>query len=536
MISKSVVIVEDEPLVAVSIAKKLTRMGLDVLGTFESGKDAVPSILKSTPDLVLLDIKLSNGEDGVEVAHQIHKSSDIPIIFLTALADQDTVRRAAQAEPYSYLVKPFSELELRSNIEIVFHRHELENRVKANEKRYRIISELSSDLAYSARIREDGTLMIEWITDAVVAITGYTREELFDGFDFRSTVVPEESRRIETIIDSIRSGDERDMEHQLLRKDGSVHWVRHRIRPEMKNGKIERVYGSIEDISELKRIEEIERAKEQNYKNIIREMNDGVIILDRDNIITYVNKKTCSLTGYSNFEMIGEECETIIHTDDLPFVTATREDSSACHEAHEVRLKQKDGDYFHALISAMQFHDAKGKFSGSFWIITNINRQKAKEQCLEQEREEAAAHYAHIFNVSRTPFLQLDLERFFEQIERDEAYSETDLHSFLMQDRENAFRLFNLISVARANPAALDLFQAESVEELHQALVELFVSDEEHIFLESIAELARGNKHVERKVSLHSDSGSPQEILFDFFVPEYTGGYENILMTINAFH
>ena len=76
MQNKRVVIVEDEPLVAVSIAKKLTRMGLDVIGTFESGKEAVPSIINHPPDLVLLDIKLSHGEDGIDVAHEIHRTFD----------------------------------------------------------------------------------------------------------------------------------------------------------------------------------------------------------------------------------------------------------------------------------------------------------------------------------------------------------------------------------------------------------------------------------------------------------------------------
>ena len=80
MESKGVVIVEDEPLVAVSLAKKLTRMGLDVMGTYETGREAVSSILKQPPDLVLLDIKLSEGEDGIDVAHEINRTVDIPRI------------------------------------------------------------------------------------------------------------------------------------------------------------------------------------------------------------------------------------------------------------------------------------------------------------------------------------------------------------------------------------------------------------------------------------------------------------------------
>ncbi len=534
MDSNSVIIVEDEPLVAVSIAKKLRRMGLDVLGTYESGSDAVTAILEKMPDLILMDIKLSQGEDGIDIAHEIHKTSNIPVIFLTALADHETIRRAVKAEPYSYLVKPFSELELRSNIEIVLHRYELEKRLRESEKRYRIISELSSDFAYAARLRHDNSVELEWMTNAVYAVTGYTKSELHGELDLYGFIPPEEKRRLENIACSVLQGEERDLEHRIYRKNGSLQWVRHRIRPEMQDGRVVRLYGSVEDISEIKRIEGVERAKEQNYKNIIQDMNDGVIILDKQNIITYANNKVCEFTGFTKFELIGEDHAVLIHPEDIRFATIRDADHPSCLEPLEIRLNRKEKSPLHALISTKIFHDTRGNFSGSFWIITNINRQKEKEFSLKREREETAAHYRHIFEVSRTPFLQLDLRELFVSIEANRDPGESNFRQSLAKMGDTVTRYLDRIEVVDANPAALELFQAGDTEGLKQAVIDLLHAADDSVLLECVAELAEGNKHIRREVvSPGTEEGTP--VLFDFYVPEHSGGYENILMTINAY-
>ena len=229
---KRVVIVEDEPLVAVSIEKKLTRMGLDVVGSFESGKNVISLVEQEPPDLILMDIKLAHGEDGIDVAKEIHKSRDVPIIFLTAFADQETITRAVSAEPFSYLVKPFSEWELKSNIEIVFRRFELERKLKESENRYRIISELSSDLAFAAEIDPSGKARVEWITDAVYAITGYTEDEIIAENVFGPFFLEKDRRRIDRVKEAILQGEPRAFEIQIVQKDGAARWVRAKRRPE----------------------------------------------------------------------------------------------------------------------------------------------------------------------------------------------------------------------------------------------------------------------------------------------------------------
>ena len=84
----------------------------------------------SEPDLVMMDIMLEGPMDGVEVAGRIREKNEIPVIFLTAYSDNETLQRAKITEPFGYLIKPYKERELHTNIEVSLYRHRMEQRVK----------------------------------------------------------------------------------------------------------------------------------------------------------------------------------------------------------------------------------------------------------------------------------------------------------------------------------------------------------------------------------------------------------------------
>lgn len=118
-----VLVVEDEHLVALDIGLRLGRMGHDVTIAY-SGEEAV-EIASSTPfDLVLMDIKLKGELDGIDAAAQIRGAHDVPVIYLTAYADNRTLERARETEPYAYVLKPFQERELKAAIELAVQRHD----------------------------------------------------------------------------------------------------------------------------------------------------------------------------------------------------------------------------------------------------------------------------------------------------------------------------------------------------------------------------------------------------------------------------
>ncbi|MCZ3365699.1 MULTISPECIES: response regulator [Methanobacterium] len=115
----NILIVEDESIVALDIQDKVERLGYGVLAVVSSGEKAIEEVKKSQPDLVLMDIVLKGEIDGIETAERIREHFNIPIIYLTAHSDNQTLNRAKITGPFGYLVKPFVDSELRSAIEEV---------------------------------------------------------------------------------------------------------------------------------------------------------------------------------------------------------------------------------------------------------------------------------------------------------------------------------------------------------------------------------------------------------------------------------
>jgi PAS domain S-box-containing protein len=132
--TKSLLVVEDEVLVARDIKSRLTRMGYEVVGTAGKGAEAIEKALTLRPDLILMDIHLQDDIDGIEAAITIRETYDVPVIFCTAYSNQETLDRAKVSTPYGYVLKPFHNRELEINIEIAFYKHQVEKDL-SNAKR-----------------------------------------------------------------------------------------------------------------------------------------------------------------------------------------------------------------------------------------------------------------------------------------------------------------------------------------------------------------------------------------------------------------
>ena len=124
MVHAKILIVEDEGIVALDLANRLRRMGYSVLATVASGELAIEKATEVCPDLVLMDIRLRGNMDGIESAEAIRTRFDIPVVYLTTLADDDTMRRAEMTHPAGYITKPFEDEELRVTIDAALGWHD----------------------------------------------------------------------------------------------------------------------------------------------------------------------------------------------------------------------------------------------------------------------------------------------------------------------------------------------------------------------------------------------------------------------------
>ncbi len=126
----SILVVEDETIVALEIESRLTKLGYRVVSTATSGEEAVEKAEHYKPGLVLMDINLEGDMDGTEAAEAIRDKYNIPVIYLTAYSDDETLKRAKITEPFAYILKPFGERDLYTAIETALYRHKVETELE----------------------------------------------------------------------------------------------------------------------------------------------------------------------------------------------------------------------------------------------------------------------------------------------------------------------------------------------------------------------------------------------------------------------
>jgi signal transduction histidine kinase len=132
-----VLIVEDEAIVAADLANKLAQLGYRVIGSAASGEEAIAMVGEQRPDMVLMDIRLRGALDGIDTAEHMRRAHAIPVVYLNAHSDSDTLARALGTEPFGYILKPFVDRELKTQIEIGLYKHRSELALRQNEERLR---------------------------------------------------------------------------------------------------------------------------------------------------------------------------------------------------------------------------------------------------------------------------------------------------------------------------------------------------------------------------------------------------------------
>lgn len=119
----NVLVVEDESIVSKDIQYSLKKLGYNVVGAAPTGEKAVELAEELKPDIILMDIMLKGKITGIEASAQIKEKLNIPVIFLTAYADENTLSKAKITEPYAYIIKPFKEIDLHTSIEMALYKH-----------------------------------------------------------------------------------------------------------------------------------------------------------------------------------------------------------------------------------------------------------------------------------------------------------------------------------------------------------------------------------------------------------------------------
>ena len=228
--SARILIVEDEQITAEDLRDILTDLGYSVVDVVANGADAIERAEKERPDLALMDIRIKGNMDGTETARLLRERFNIPVIYLTAHADPETVTRAKAAEPLGYITKPFQEGELHASIEIALHKHRED--LKARKREEVLAGTLRAIGQGVISVDRAGAVLL--LNDAAEAWTGWDCEEAagrplqdvlstIDGDSREAVVVPlAEAIAAGTLLEleknvllRSRSGDQRHIEGSI---------------------------------------------------------------------------------------------------------------------------------------------------------------------------------------------------------------------------------------------------------------------------------------------------------------------------------
>jgi PAS domain S-box-containing protein len=441
----SVLIVEDEVIVAQNLASKLEKLGYTVTGTAINGHEAVAMALAHRPQLVLMDIKLQGELDGIATVEKIKKHLDVPVIYLTAHSDPNTLSRAKISKPYGYVLKPFDERDLATQIELALYKHEADRRVREQREWLRITLTSIGD----AVIATDEAGLVTFINPVAESLTGWKQDEAIDQpvqEVFR--VVDEHTRKVvdDPVRKVLQSGKIVALANHtvLLRKGGGEVPIDDSGAPILDTrGRILGVVLVFRDISGRRRAEEALQRSQRKLSTILEQIPDGVGVINRDGEFILSNS---ALRAYisSTMPSVHPEGMKRFHSwdadgrplppDQWPGPRALR--GEIVSPGVEFRYTGDDGSDVWVLVSAVPYRsEDEDENVGAIAVVKDITDLKKTEQKLRQLNETLEQKVAERTRVieSRSKQLQALAVEMIEAEEHERRRLADHLHGELQQ-------------------------------------------------------------------------------------------------------
>jgi PAS domain S-box-containing protein len=254
-LGKRLLVVEDERVVAKDLQRTLISFGYDVPLTVASAEDAIRAAAERCPDLVLMDIRIKGDIDGVAAAELLRSRFDVPVVYLTAYADDATIERAQRTEPHAYLLKPVKADELRSAVQIALYKHDADRRLHERERWFSTTLRSIGD----AVISTDAGGHITFMNPVAETLTGYTTEQVH-GRPLSEILKLLDAATKTAITDPIervlRTGKIVEMDGRLITREGQERVIADSAAPiRDEQGTLLGVVVVLHDVSEARRLQ-----------------------------------------------------------------------------------------------------------------------------------------------------------------------------------------------------------------------------------------------------------------------------------------
>lgn len=444
MHTPTILITEDEALIAFDLQQRLVKLGYQVQAVVPSGEEAIRRAEHSAPDLLLMDIQLKGDLDGIEAAEQIRSFCDVPVIFLTANSDAVTWGRAKATAAASFLIKPFRERELQISIEMALNNHALRRELRQSQDileervRQRTAELAAANAALQKEVREreqaeEAASQWKQRYDMIVAssgqavydvdvvnrsivwgagverVLGHSSAALNQTFEQWAQLIHPEDRdsTLEAMKRSQGIGAPFALYYRFQHGSGYTIWIHDRgffLRDNQ--GRVMRMLGMMQDVTHRKLAED--RIREQAA--LLDQSQDAIMVRDLENKVVYWTGSAERLYGWTLEEALGQSIAKLIQSagDTLP--TAVDHALQTGEWSGEIRTKTKGGKELVVHSRWTLLRDDHGKPRAFLIAHTDLTEKKLLEAKFQRaQRLESigalASGVAHDLNNVFTPIL-----------------------------------------------------------------------------------------------------------------------------------
>ncbi|HSO25215.1 MAG TPA: PAS domain S-box protein [Methanobacteriaceae archaeon] len=375
-----VLLAEDESITALQIKNKLKSWDFDVVAVASSGEEAIEMALEKKPDIVILDIILKGNLDGIDAAEKIKDVLNIPIIYLTAFTDENTMNRAMSTEPKNYILKPFDDNELRFALEMSVYRNKIENELKKTQNYLELITENMVDIV--GQVDTKGVFL--YVSPSIKKLLGYQPVQILGNSIFEFVHPEDLEMTLNCFNRCMETGKPEKIRKRVKTSSGDYKWIETMGSPVYDDSnQINGAVISCRDIGDQINIEDELKSALNYSRNLIEVSLDPMVTISENGEIMDVNSATEDSTGLSRKDLVGTDFSQYFTNPEKAMKGYQKTLFYGSLKDYSLTLRHISGRTMDVSFNASVYRNRAGEVEGIFAAARNITKLKKANNALK---------------------------------------------------------------------------------------------------------------------------------------------------------